>query len=67
MPIKDIASTPHRVSNASLAALTGGTQGVLDRIAELEVALNVIIGHWDEFGPEQDFAETIEIARQLVK
>ena len=37
-----------------------------ERIAELEIAVKVIIGHWDEFGPEHDFAETVEIARRLV-
>lgn len=44
-----------------------GRNPVIERITELETALRVVVGHWDEFGSEHDFAETIEIARSLVR
>ena len=50
------------------AAYTASGQKLIAENERLRSALKAVIGHWDEFGPEYGFAETIDrIARPALQ
>lgn len=56
----------HAARLAAVKSRVAELDGALRHAAKIEAALKTIIRHWDEFGPEHGFEETVDIARRVL-